>query len=128
MTDEQPLIMVVEDDPATSAFLADNLAADGYEPFALGSAEEALAAFASRRPDLVLLDLTLPGRDGLDLLREIRTADGVASRLDPSLPLIVLSGRNDMVNRARAIEMGADDALLKPYEYIELRGFVLSRE
>jgi DNA-binding response OmpR family regulator len=121
MTDHRPMIMIVEDDRATRSFLADNLAADGYEPLAVGSVEEALPAVSKHRPALVLLDLHLPGRDGMELVREVREADGIASRLDPNLPLIVLSGHADELNRVRAIDNGADDALLKPYGYIELR-------
>ncbi len=120
MTDDRPKIMIVEDDPRTRSFLADNLAADGFEPFPVESAEQALAAFPVQHPDLALVDINLPGRDGLELVREVRGADGVASRLDPMLPLIVLSGHADDLNRVRAINHGADDALLKPYIYEEL--------
>ncbi|MDO8184698.1 response regulator [Conexibacter sp. JD483] len=128
MTHASPMIMIVEDDRTNSTFLADNLAADGFEPFTVESVEEALAAFSTRRPDLVLLDLGLPGRNGLDLVREVRDADGITSRLDPNLPLMVLSGRaDDPITRVRVIDRGADDALCKPYEYAELLGLFLSR-
>jgi DNA-binding response OmpR family regulator len=120
MTEDRPKIMIVEDDPRTRSFLADNLAADGYEPFTVDSTEQALAAFPTQHPDLVLVDINLPGRDGLELVREVRGSDGIASRLDPMLPLIVLSGHADDLNRVRAINHGADDALLKPYVYEEL--------
>lgn len=121
MTDDSPMILIVEDDRTTRAFLADNLAADGFEPLAVESVEEALAALTTHRPDLVLLDLNLPGRGGLELVREVRGSDGIATRVDPMLPMVVLSGHADDLNRVRAIDSGADDAMLKPYEYAELR-------
>lgn len=120
MTDERPHVLIVEDDHTTRSFLADNLYADGYEPYVVESVDEALASFDERHPDVVLLDLGLPGRDGLELVQEIRTADGVASRLDPTLPLLVLSGRANELTRVRAIDRGADDVMVKPFSYPEL--------
>lgn len=121
MTDDRPMILIVEDDRTTRGFLADNLSADGFEPIAVESVAEALTTLDERYPDIVLLDLGLPDRDGLELVREIRSADGVASRLDPALPLLVLSGRANELTRVRAIERGADDILPKPFGYAELR-------
>jgi DNA-binding response OmpR family regulator len=121
MNDERSTILIVEDDRKTRAFLADNLAADGYEPIAAGSAEEALRLIETRFPDLAIVDLGLPGRDGLELLGEVRAADGVASRIDPLLPLLVLSGRVGELNRLRSFEKGADSVLQKPFSYPELR-------
>lgn len=124
MTDDRSTILVVEDDRNTRSFLVDNLAADGYELLSAATAEEALEEIGTSFPDLVLLDLSLPDRDGLELLHEIRTADGVASRIDPTLPLLVLSGRANELNRIRTIERGADDVLAKPFSYPELRARV----
>jgi DNA-binding response OmpR family regulator len=69
----------------------------------------------------MLLDLTLPDASGLDVLREIREADGVVSRFDSCLPVIVLSGRGSDEERVRGLECGADDYIVKPYVYAELR-------
>jgi two-component system phosphate regulon response regulator PhoB len=74
--------------------------------------------------------LTLPDASGLDVLREIRDANGVASRFDPNLPVIVLSGRGSDADRVRGLDFGADDYLLKPFHHPELRariGAVLRR-
>ncbi len=121
MNDERSTILIVEDDRKTRAFLADNLAADGYAPLAASSAEEALEQIESRFPDLVIVDLGLPDRDGLELLAEVRAADGIASRIDPLLPLLVLSGRSGELHRMRSFEKGADMVVQKPFSYPELR-------
>ncbi|HST40606.1 MAG TPA: response regulator, partial [Conexibacter sp.] len=66
MTDDRPMILIVEDDRTTRGFLADNLSADGFEPIAVESVAEALTTLDERYPDIVLLDLGLPDRDGLE--------------------------------------------------------------
>jgi CheY-like chemotaxis protein len=109
--DEQRLILVVEDDEATGRFLAENLAADGFRVAAAASAGEALRAIEVRQPALVLLDLRLEGGSGLDVLDRVRSADGLASRLDPDLPVIVLTGRSGEADRVRSFARGADDHL-----------------
>ena len=91
--DEQRSILVVEDDEATRAFLVDNLAADGFRVVGATSPGEGVRAIEVRRPSLVVLDIALEGGSGLDLLDRVRHADGLASRIDPDLPVIVLSGR-----------------------------------
>ena len=121
MNDERSTILVVEDDRPTRVFLADNLAADGYEPLAAANAREALRLMETRYPDLAIVDLGLPDRDGLEVLREVRGADGVASRIDPLLPLLVLSGRAGELHRLRSFDRGADDVLQKPFSYQELK-------
>jgi DNA-binding response OmpR family regulator len=124
MRDQRPTILLVEDDRHTRTFLADNLAADGYEPIGAADAREAVRLMETRYPDLAIVDLTLPDRDGLDLLRQVREADGVASRIDPHLPLIVLSGRVGELHRLRGFDRGADDVMGKPFSYPELRARV----
>lgn len=121
MNDERSTILVVEDDRPTRVFLADNLAADGYEPLAAANAREALRLMETRYPDLAIVNLGLPDRDGLEVLREVRGADGVASRIDPLLPLLVLSGRAGELHRLRSFDRGADDVLQKPFSYQELK-------
>jgi len=124
MTEQRSTILVVEDDRHTRTFLADNLAADGYEPIGAANARDALRLMETRYPDLAIVDLTLPDRDGLDLLRQVRAADGVASRIDPHLPLLVLSGRVGELHRLRGFDKGADDVMGKPFSYPELRARV----
>jgi DNA-binding response OmpR family regulator len=122
--DDAATILVVEDDAATRTFLADNLTADGYELLVADSARDGLRLLETRSPDLALIDLGLPDASGYELLRRVREADGVASRLDPATPLIVVTGRDGELDRVRGFERGADDYVCKPFSYPELRGRV----
>ena len=115
-------MLVVEDDERTAAFLADNLAADGYRVSTAAAAGEALRAIEVRRPDLVVLDLMLGDGSGLDVLDRVRASDGAASRIDPDLPVVVLTGRTGEVDRVRGFARGADDYVCKPFAYAELVG------
>ncbi len=123
-------LVVCEDDAPTLELLCDHLAADRFGVLPAPSASDALRLCRYNQPDLLLLDLSLPDASGLDVLREIREADGVSSRFDPRLPVIVLSGRGAEDDRVRGLEFGADDYLVKPFHYQELRariGAVLRR-
>lgn len=115
MNDSQPGVLVVEDDARTSAFLAENLKADGFAVAVASEAGEAVRAIEVRRPDLVVLDLTLD-RDssGLSVLDRVRSADGVGAQIDPGLPVIILSGRATELDRVRGLTRGADDFIVKP--------------
>src|ERR1700733_13158625 len=93
MNHERPTILVVEDHRTTCTFLADNLTADGYEILIADSTRAAWRLLATKFPDLALVDLGLPDRDGLERLRDVREADGTAGRIDRYIPLLVLSGR-----------------------------------
>lgn len=118
---ESARVVVCEDDAPTLELLCDNLAADRFGVLPAPSASDALRLCRFKHPDLLLLDLTLPDASGLDVLREIREADGIVSRFDPDLPVIVLSGRGDPEDRVRGLEFGADDYLVKPVHLAELR-------
>jgi DNA-binding response OmpR family regulator len=124
MTDDASTILVVEDDDATRTFLADNLAADGYELLTADCARDGLRLFEHKFPDLAIIDVTLPDGSGLDLVRSVRSADGVASRIDPHTPVVVLSGRRGELDRLRGFERGVDDYVVKPFSYNELRARV----
>jgi DNA-binding response OmpR family regulator len=113
-------LLVVEDDEATAAFLADNLGADGFSVAVAAGAAEGIRAIESRGPNLVVLDLLLADGDGLELLDRVRAADGLATRIDPDLPVIVLSGRAGDADRVRGFDRGADDYVVKPFLYGEL--------
>jgi DNA-binding response OmpR family regulator len=113
-------VLVVEDDEATQSFLAENLAADGFRVATAGDAGEAIRAIEVRKPDLVVLDLMLTDASGLTVLDRVRSADGLASRIDPDLPIIVLSGRGGETDRLRGFDRGADDYVVKPFSYPEL--------
>ncbi|HEX3173513.1 MAG TPA: response regulator transcription factor [Solirubrobacterales bacterium] len=114
-------VVVCEDDATTLDLLCDHLAADRFAVLPAPSASDALRFCRFKHPDLLLLDLSLPDASGLDVLREIREADGIVSRFDPRLPVIVLSGRGSDADRVRGLEFGADDYLAKPFHYPELR-------
>lgn len=121
MQESVATILVVEDHTATRRFLADNLAADGYEPVEAGSVGDAMRLIVSRYPDLGIVDLGLPDEDGLEFVGRIRAADRFSGRIDPELPMIVLSGRAGELDRLRGFARGVDDYLVKPFSYPELR-------
>ncbi len=113
-------VVVCEDDETTCDLLCENLSADRFEALPAPTAGDALRICRFRMPDLLLLDLALPDASGLDVLREIRSADGPAAQFDPQLPVIVLSGRGADGDRVRGLSEGADDYLIKPFHYPEL--------
>ena len=124
MTDDASTILLVEDDDATRTFLADNLVADGYDLVTADCLRDGLRLFEHKFPDLAIVDVGLPDGSGLDLVRNVRAADGVASRIDPQTPVVLLSGRRGELDRLRGFERGADDYVIKPFSYNELRARV----
>jgi DNA-binding response OmpR family regulator len=113
-------IMVVEDDEATREFLADNLRADSYSVVPVANGHQALNLLEMRTCDLVLLDVVLPDASGFELCRRLRSADGLAHRIDPDIPVIMLSGRSSDTDRVRGFARGSDDYVTKPFHYPEL--------
>lgn len=105
-----PHILVVDDEPDISALLAYHLARDSYRVRTAASGSEALEAMALEPPDLVLLDLMLPGVPGLDVLREIRRREEWQS-----IPVILLSALRDEADRVEGLRLGADDYVGKPF-------------
>jgi DNA-binding response OmpR family regulator len=118
---DPPRILLVEDDPALRTFLADNLSADGFELLVAETVQDGLRMLEYKQPDLALVDVALPDGSGLDLIARVRAADGIASRLDPQTPLVVLTGRGGELDRLRGFERGADDYVTKPFSYGELK-------
>jgi DNA-binding response OmpR family regulator len=114
-------LLLVEDDPVLRTFLADHLTADGYRLLAAETVRDGLRELEYKRPDLAIVDLGLPDGSGLDLIGRVRGADGLVSRLDPAVPVVVLSGRSSEIDRVRGFERGADDFVVKPFSYPELR-------
>src|SRR4051812_13471532 len=112
--------MVVEDDDATREVLADNLRADSYGVVAAASGRQALNLLDVKECDLLLLDVMLPDASGFELCRRLRSADGLAQRIDPDIPVIMLSGRASETDRVRGFARGADDYVVKPFHYPEL--------
>jgi len=119
-------IVVCEDDDTTRELLCESLAADRFEALPAPSAADALRLCRYGQPDLLVLDLALPDASGLDVLREIRESAGAEARFDPQLTVIVLSGRGNDEERVRGFECGADDYLVKPFHYPELRARVVA--
>ena len=107
-------VLVVEDDRALGAFLKNGLQLEGHRVEWVEDGEAALAQSAEGHPDLVVLDLSLPKRDGMEVLAEMRARHDDAS-------VLVLTGRSDVDERVQCLEMGADDWLLKPFSFFELR-------
>jgi two-component system, OmpR family, alkaline phosphatase synthesis response regulator PhoP len=106
-------VLIIEDEPAISMAVRDELDFEGFEVDVCEDGDAALRTIAARKPDLIILDLMLPGRSGFDLCREIR-AEGHA------LPIIMLTARGDEVDRVRGLEIGADDYITKPFSLAEL--------
>src|SRR6478735_8426876 len=100
-------ILVVDDEPQIRKALSVNLAARGYEVELAGTGEEALTLAAARHPDLVLLDIGLPGIDGVEVVRGLRGWSTV--------PIIMLSVRDGEADKVRALDAGADDYVSKPF-------------
>jgi two-component system KDP operon response regulator KdpE len=112
MTKRRASILLVEDDAQTRVALTANLEGHGYGVRGAADGEEALVLWELRRPDLILLDLGLPGIDGLGVLRRIRR--------DATTPVIVLSARGEERDKVEALDLGADDYLAKPFGMAEL--------
>src|SRR5947208_2074982 len=122
MTDGASTILVVEDDDATRTFLADNLTADGYDLVVADTVRDGMRALETKYPDLAVVDVGLPDGSGLELVRRVREADGLVSRVDPLTPLLVLSGRASDVDRLRGLERGADDYVAKASPWVVCKG------
>jgi DNA-binding response OmpR family regulator len=106
-------VLVIEDEPQMRAMLTDNLEFEGYQVTAVATGEEALAAFTRDAFALVLLDVMLPGINGLDLCRRLRD-DGT------HVPIIVLTARTQERDRVHGLDAGADDYVSKPFSVREL--------
>ncbi len=106
-------ILIVEDDEAIAAGLALNLKIEGGVPSVVGDGETALARLAESGYDLVLLDISLPGKSGLDVLAEMRAGGD-------HTPVVVLSARRDEFDKVAALRLGADDYVTKPFALAEL--------
>ncbi len=118
---DRSTILVVEADDASRSFLATHLTADGFAVLTAQCAEEGLEQLETAFPDLAIIDVDLPDHSGLDLLTHVRESDGVASRVDPAVPVLVTVPGPEELDCVRAFERGADDVIAKPLSYSELR-------
>jgi two-component system, OmpR family, response regulator BaeR len=119
---DQGLVLVVEDEPRLAAVLRDYLHAAGYRSEWVADGDAVLEAFHAHRPDLVLLDLMLPNRDGVWLCRTLRQ--------ESQVPVIMVTARVEEIDRLLGLEVGADDYICKPFsprEVIARVGAVLRR-
>ena len=112
-------ILVVDDDEALSEMIGIVLRNDGFEPTFCADGSQALAMFRSSRPDLVLLDLMLPGMDGIEVCRAIRA--------ESDTPIVMLTAKSDTSDVVRGLESGADDYVPKPFKPAELVARVRAR-
>src|SRR3954451_14652733 len=112
-------VLVVDDDPALAEMLGIVLRSEGFVPSFVADGERALAAFRDSRPDIVLLDLMLPGMSGIDVARAIRGESGV--------PIVMLTAKSDTVDVVLGLESGADDYVVKPFKPKELVARIRAR-
>ena len=113
-------VLVVDDDAALAEMLTLVLRNEGFEQSDLSTAAtRRMAAFREYKPDLVLLDLMLPGKDGIDVCREIRAESGV--------PIVMLTAKSDTVDVVVGLESGADDYVVKPFKPKELVARIRAR-
>ncbi len=105
-------ILVVDDEPKIATLARDYLEHAGFAVLTAGDGPSALTTFRQRRPDLVVLDLGLPGLDGLDVTRELRRSS--------TIPIVMLTARDDELDKLLGLELGADDYLTKPFSPREL--------
>ncbi len=114
-----PKILVVDDDPAISEMLTIVLEAEGFEAVPVMDGLEAVPAFRNQNPDLILLDLMLPGMSGVDICKEIRKESNV--------PVVMLTAKTDTVDVVLGLESGADDYITKPFKPRELIARIRAR-
>ena len=112
-------VLVVDDDPALAEMLTIVLRGEGFDTAVVGDGTRALPAVRDLRPDVVLLDLMLPGMNGIDVCRAIRTESGV--------PIVMLTAKTDTVDIVLGLESGADDYVVKPFKPKELVARIRAR-
>ncbi len=111
-------ILVVDDEPSIVDVLSYNLTKAGHQPIAARDGEQAIKLARAENPDLVILDLMLPGVDGLEVCRKLRTGSNV--------PIIMLTAKDEEIDRVVGLEVGADDYVVKPFSVRELMARVKS--
>ena len=112
-------VLVVDDDASLAEMLTIVLRQEGFDTRMCGRGDEAMDVFRDFRPDLVLLDLMLPGRDGIDVCKEIRAESGV--------PIVMLTAKGDTIDVVLGLESGADDYVVKPFKPKELIARIRAR-
>ncbi|HKK86047.1 MAG TPA: response regulator transcription factor [Roseovarius sp.] len=115
----QPLVTILDDEPAIRTMLADALEEAGFQTMAFGRATEFEAALRSATPDVCLVDLSLPDRDGLTLVHRLALEQGAA--------VIIISGRAEVQDKITGLELGADDYIIKPFDPAEVVARIRAR-
>ncbi|WP_106849564.1 MtrAB system response regulator MtrA [Blastococcus sp. Marseille-P5729] len=115
----KPRILVVDDDPALAEMLGIVLRNEGFDPAFVADGARAISAYRELKPDLILLDLMLPGMNGIDVCRSIRGESGV--------PIVMLTAKADTVDVVLGLESGADDYMVKPFKPKELVARIRTR-
>ncbi len=113
MTDRQSHVLVIEDEPKVARSLEQGLQEAGYSVDLATSGEQGLRRYSEHSPDIIILDLNLPGRDGIEILGSLREHNS-------SFPVIILSARDTVDDRVQGLDTGADDYLVKPFAFAEL--------
>jgi two-component system, OmpR family, response regulator MprA len=111
-TERQPSVLIVDDEPQIVDFLQMGFAYEGFCVFATLSGSEAVQAATTHKPDIIILDIMLPGLDGLEVTRQIRRAYDTA--------IIMLTAKDDIDDRVAGLDVGADDYVTKPFAFKEL--------
>jgi DNA-binding response OmpR family regulator len=106
-------ILVVEDEPLIASFVAKGLRAEGHLVETVASGTDALGRFRDEPPDMMILDVMLPGMDGFEVLAVVRA-------IDPTLPVLMLTARGEVADRVRGLDLGATDYIVKPFAFAEL--------
>ncbi|GAA3953354.1 MtrAB system response regulator MtrA [Gordonia caeni] len=119
MVDMKPRILVVDDDASLAEMLTIALRNEGFDPYVVGDGTQALPAVRELRPDLILLDLMLPGMNGIDVCRAVRNEFNV--------PIVMLTAKSDTVDVVLGLESGADDYMVKPFKHKELVARIRAR-
>lgn len=107
-------LLIAEDDCAVGAFLRKGLEADGHQAVLVGDGQAAIETFVADMPDLTILDLNLPRKDGTEVLEFLRS-------VNDELPILILTARSELETKIRCLDMGADDCMQKPFSLQELR-------
>ena len=107
MAKTERLILLVEDEPRITALLQDYLHREGYKTHCISNGQDAVPAIRQKKPDLILLDVMLPDKNGLEICREVRQFSEV--------PILMLTARVEEIDRLLGLELGADDYICKPF-------------
>jgi DNA-binding response OmpR family regulator len=106
-------VLIVEDDPHIRLGIGETLQAEGYETFEASDGSQVLPLLRQTKPDLILLDIMLPGKNGYDICRDLK-------KTHPQLPIIILSAKSQEIDKVLGLELGADDYVTKPFSLREL--------